>query len=145
MVNILQISQFQMNSNKFSSNSDRIVDRILSRKVRMVRSLGDRTFQPRFQALAAATYDAEQEGRLKMAAAQGMAARLGRAVEAALGEAHRVFRLDIPFEGAVWQLARGGESVATGRSLRRAHTAEMVCEAYARRGFVGCERDGAPP
>ena len=45
MVNILQISQFLMNSDKFSSNSDRIVDRILSRKVRMVRSLGDRTFQ----------------------------------------------------------------------------------------------------
>ena len=38
-----------MNSDKFSSNSDRIVDRILSRKVRMVRSLGDRTFQLRYQ------------------------------------------------------------------------------------------------
>ena len=47
MVNILQISQFLMNSDKISLNSDRIVDRILSRKVRMVRSLGDRTFQPR--------------------------------------------------------------------------------------------------
>ena len=40
-----------MNSDKISSNSDRIVVRILSRKVRMVRSLGDRTFQPRFSRL----------------------------------------------------------------------------------------------
>ena len=56
MVNILQISQFLLNSDKFSSNSDRIVDRALSRKVQMVRSIGDRTFQPRavrFQAAAA--------------------------------------------------------------------------------------------
>ena len=39
-----------MNSDKFSSNSDRIVDRILSRKVRMVRSLGNRTFKLRYSA-----------------------------------------------------------------------------------------------
>ena len=53
MVNILQISQFLMNSEKIFSNSDRIVDRILSRKVRMVRFLGDSfTFQHRLHLLA---------------------------------------------------------------------------------------------
>ena len=54
MVNILEISQFLMNSDKISSNSNRIVDRILSRKVRMVRSLGDSfTFQTRLAVVGA--------------------------------------------------------------------------------------------